>query len=110
MNAQQAVAVSVFVVVGIGAVWLWRRGAGGVAEDASRAAVNVAGGIASGAVIGVGESVGIPETNKSACRDAMARGDKWGASLYCPAGEFLKYLFAGDNLLYPDATQNVTVH
>lgn len=55
---------------------------------------SAAGGIivegATGLVIGVGKSVGIPETDAALCESHLAAGDYWQASFYCPAGTFLK--------------------
>lgn len=45
---------------------------------------------AEGAVIGIGEAVGIPQTDADQCAAYVAAGDWWNASFYCPAGTFLK--------------------
>jgi len=37
----------------------------------------------------------LPETDAQACEDALARGDYWHASFYCPAGTLLSQFFAG---------------
>jgi hypothetical protein len=46
--------------------------------------------VATGAVIGVADAVGIPETDANKCEAAIAAGNYWDASFYCPAGKFLK--------------------
>lgn len=89
MNTQKAIAIAGLVLVGFGAVWLWRRGVAGVAEDVSSGAVALAGGAATGIVKGAGSVVGIPDTDAVKCRRAIADGNYWDASFYCPAGEFL---------------------
>lgn len=85
------------VLAGVGAVWLWRRGAGGVAEDVSKAATNVVTGAASGVVKGTAEVVGIPDTDMALCKQALAVGDYWNASFYCPAKDFIA---AGGSAFY----------
>ena len=44
-----------------------------------------------GAVIGIGEALGIPATDVEKCAQYIEAGDSWNASFYCPAGTFLKY-------------------
>lgn len=90
MKAQQlAIAAGAFVVV-LGGIWVWRRGLAGVAEDVSKGAANVVSGAATGAVKGVANIAGIPDTNMDACNKAIADGRLWDASFACPAGDFLK--------------------
>lgn len=48
---------------------------------------------AAGGVIGIGQAVGIPETNMTECEKAIAEGRTWDASFACPAGTFIKSLF-----------------
>lgn len=107
MNVNKALTAAVLVFVGVGVVWIWRRGAAGAAEDVAKAATNVVTGAASGVVKGAGEFVGIPDTDPVLCRQALAAGDYWNASLYCEAGEFLK---AGGSAFYswfrPDQRPN----
>lgn len=45
---------------------------------------------ATGAVIGVGKAVGVPETNLSKCEQDIAAGDLWAASFDCPASTYLQ--------------------
>ena len=71
-------------------VYVALRGFGGVAKDATRAATDVVIGAASGVVVGVGEAVGIPETNDNACSLALREGRTWDASLLCPAGRWIR--------------------
>ena len=89
MNAQQAaVGIGAVVVLGL-ALWIWKRGLGGVAQDVTAGAVKVAGGAAVGVVKGSASVVGIPDTDAAKCRAAIAAGDYWSASFYCSAGEFV---------------------
>ena len=37
----------------------------------------------------------VPDTDADLCDEALARGDYWHASIYCPAGTFLTSLFGG---------------
>jgi hypothetical protein len=55
--------------------------------------VTLTGNVASGVVLGIGDAVGIPRTNMTACQQAIADGRTWDASFACPAGTFLSTLF-----------------
>ncbi len=57
------------------------------------AAVDFTDGVLSGAVLGVGEVVGVPVTNLTECERAKIEGRTWDASFACPAGDFLRYVF-----------------
>jgi hypothetical protein len=48
-----------------------------------------------GAVIGVGDIIGVPRTNDSECVAAMKAGRSWDASFACPAGTYLNYMLHG---------------
>lgn len=85
------------ILAGVGAVWLWRRGLGGAAEDVAAGAVAVAGGAAVGVVKGTGEVVGVPDTDMALCKQALEAGDYWNASFYCPAKDFIE---AGGSAFY----------
>lgn len=69
------------------------RGAKQTGQAIGGAAVDLANGVVSGAVVGIGQTVGIPATDQSACERAKAEGRTWDASFACPAGDFLKYLW-----------------
>lgn len=69
------------------------RGPGQVGADLGGAAVDLVDGVIGGAVVGVGEKVGIPATNQTECERAKAEGRTWDASFACPAGDFIGYLF-----------------
>jgi hypothetical protein len=73
---------------------LSRSSASGVGSAIGAGAVNTAAGV----VTGVGDAVGIPRTNSDRCAIAMAAGNNWDASLYCPAGTFIKYMLDGSKL------------
>jgi len=76
-------------------VWAMTRqgGAAGVGASLGGAAVDFVDGAASGVVIGIGEVVGIPPTNKTQCEIDKAAGNTWAASFSCPAKDFLTYLW-----------------
>lgn len=78
----------------VAVVYVWRRGFQGVAADTTRAAANLAGGAVVGTVKGVGDVIGIPDTDKSKCERALAEGRYWDASFDCPAGDFIKGVFS----------------
>lgn len=96
-----AVKTEILILGGAAALaawWIWKRGglaaaAGDVAGAAAGAVVDMADGIVSGTVEGIGAAVGIPATNMTECERAKAEGRTWDASFACPAGDFLKYVF-----------------
>jgi len=72
-------------------LWLLLRGFGGVAKDATRAVINVGSGAVAGVTVGLGEVVGLPDTNLSQCEIDIKNGDYWAASVSCPAARFIEY-------------------
>lgn len=70
-------------------VYLAKKGMAGAAAAAVGAVVDTA----TGAVLGIGDAIGVPRTDAEACAAAKARGDAWAASLYCPATDFAAYGF-----------------
>lgn len=76
-------------------VWAMTRpgGAAGLGESLGGAAVDFVDGTVSGVVIGIGEVVGIPATNKTQCQLDREAGNTWAASFSCPAKDFLNYLW-----------------
>ena len=87
-------AVTLVVIAGI---W-WTKTRGGslspLGAQLGGSAVDLADGIFTGVVTGIGERVGIPSTSASECDRAIAEGRYWDASFHCPAGTFIKGLFA----------------
>lgn len=71
------------------------KGWGGAAQAVTRAVTDAAGGAASGVVLGASDTIGIPETDAQKCAQAVKNGNTWDASLYCPAGTFLRSIFMG---------------
>ncbi len=67
-----------------------RRAAG---ESIGRAAGDFATGVLSGAVVGIGDGLGVPRTDLTECELAKAEGRTWDASFACPAADFLKWLW-----------------
>lgn len=80
--------------IGIAALllWIWQKGLSAAASSAVGAANQVVG----GTVVGIGNVIGIPETNTNDCDKALAEGRYWDASFACTAGRLVKGLF-GDN-------------
>lgn len=70
------------------------RGARGTGESIGSAAVDLVDGTVGGVVVGIGERVGIPATNLTACERAKAEGRTLDASFACPAKDFLSYLWS----------------
>lgn len=76
------------------AIWTNKGGAMGVGQALGGAAVDLVDGAVSGVVVGIGEQVGIPATNKTQCEIDKAKGDTWAASFSCPASDFLRYVWS----------------
>jgi hypothetical protein len=76
-----------------GLLWAASKGAKDTGQAIGTAAVDLADGVVSGAVVGTGTLLGIPATNMTACERAKAEGRTWDASFDCPATDFLKYVF-----------------
>ena len=71
--------------------------AAGVGETVGKGAVDLADGVLSGTVQGIGGVVGIQPTNLTKCQQDIAAGRTWDASFSCPAGTWLKYLVSNNN-------------
>lgn len=81
--------------LGLVAVYVWSRGVSGAASDVGKAAVNLAGGVATGVVDGVSGAVGIPTTSDTTTDPLVARWiiDNYGyfeASKWAGAPALLK--------------------
>jgi len=81
------------LLLAAGVLYVWSKGVKGAAEATAKAAVDVAAGASTGVINGVSEIVGVPVPERSKCDLAKQTGSTWDASLYCPAGEFVGYLF-----------------
>ena len=68
------------------------KGARNTGAGLGLAAVDMADGVLSGAVVGIGEKIGVPATDADKCDAAIAAGDTWAASFACPAVKFVKYI------------------
>ena len=66
-----------------------------VAGAAGAAAVGAVADAGAGVVTGIGEIVGIPQTDQTQCQIDLANGDYLAASFSCPAGDFIKGVFSG---------------
>lgn len=80
--------------VALALLWFARQGASKAGQQAGLAVVDLADGVVTGVVTGIGDRVGIPRTDTNECAKAKADGRTWDASFVCPAGEFLKYLWS----------------
>lgn len=95
INAIKAIPAPYLVAGGVVAaalLWIMLRGAKGVGMDIGSGAVDLVDGVVTGSVVGVGELVGVPQTDMTACQLAMAEGRTLDASFACPAGTFINYL------------------
>src|SRR6478735_876963 len=95
MIAGAAVGVAVLV-------WLSTRSAKGIGEAIGGAAVDLVGGVAGGVVGGtvklagsIGSSVGRPDPDQQKAAQAKKEGDVWGAVVYMPMPDFIKWIAAG---------------
>jgi hypothetical protein len=101
VTAPQSLPLAVFAVAGgaLLAVLLWasRRpeAAAELGLELGAAAGRTAGNVAAGAVLGVGDAVGVPRTDANKCREDLAAGRWWDASFSCPAGDFLDGVIRG---------------
>ena len=75
---------------GVGLLIFFPQLTGWLAARAARGAGSVVVDTASGVVVGIAEGFGIPPTDAAKCEAAIAAGDHYAASKYCPAGTFLK--------------------
>lgn len=79
-----------------GAFYALKNGAAKtITKQVTGAAIGVVDDAASGVVIGIGEAVGIPETNTANCQIAKNSGDTLAASFHCTAGEFIEWIADG---------------
>lgn len=56
------------------------------------AAVDLADGVLSGGVMAVGDLVGVPRTEPTACEAAKASGSLWDVSFACPAADYFRQI------------------
>ncbi|KDP85607.1 hypothetical protein CF70_012985 [Cupriavidus sp. SK-3] len=96
--AAGAVAALAFIVKKNGGVQ-------GVAAGVVKALFGAAGDAASGVVLGIGDAIGVPRTDMTACEQAIAEGRTWDASFACPAGTFLGSILSDRQ---PDVYGNAT--
>lgn len=87
------------VLVGL-VLYVWQKGIAG----ATKAAVNAASDAVGGAVVGLGDAIGIPETNMSECEQLLAGGHYWDATFKCPAGTLLKGIFGDTPAAIPSTS------
>jgi hypothetical protein len=66
------------------------KGARGTGAAIGGAAVDVVEGAAVGVVEGIGEKIGVPRTNETACQKALREGRTLDASFACPASDFIR--------------------
>lgn len=90
----QAEVIKIGVAVALIAGLVWYVKKKGVATVTS-AAVGVVGDAVGGAVLGVGDVLGVPRTNETECQKAIREGRTWDASFACPAGTFIGSIFGG---------------
>lgn len=91
------VAALAAIGLAVAGVAVWKLTRPGAMQNATAGAVSgaigLAGEAASGAVLGIGDAVGLQRTDMSECERAIAEGRTWDASFACPAGTFIKSLW-----------------
>lgn len=92
MTIRPEVLVMAGAAVVVGLIYVGKN-AGAVGSNLGAAAVDMADGLVSGAVFGVGDRVGLSDTRDAAVvsqgQAELAAGDYWNASFHLPAGEFI---------------------
>lgn len=83
---------------GVVALYVIKKGslenaAAGVTAGVINGAGSVIMGAANGAVIGIGNTIGVPATDYNLCQKAIMQGDNLGASFNCSAGVFTKWQY-----------------
>lgn len=81
------------LLLGAVVAWVASKGPAEVGAAFGGAVVSAADGAASGTVKGVGSLFGIPDTDATRCKAAQEAGNAWDASKYCPAADFIGWLF-----------------
>ena len=83
--------LALWVGVGLAAFWVMGKLkiTGALAEGLAQGAVSAAGGVVTGTVKGIGEVVGIPDTDFDQCTRDLADGKMWDASFSCPMPRYL---------------------
>jgi hypothetical protein len=76
-------------------IYTFRNGVKSAVKNVTTGAINTAGDVVSGVAVGVGTSLGVPETNLQMCDIAKRNGDTLGASKYCTAGDFITWKASG---------------
>lgn len=71
------------------ALFLSNKGARDFGEGVGSAAIDLVDGVVTGSVVSIGETVGIPRTNKSLGQQQFEAGNWWDASFNLPAGDFI---------------------
>lgn len=79
-------------VAGVAVLLVMNKGARETGAAIGGAVVDLADGVLSGAVVGVGSAVGIPATEPSRCEAAKAANNLWDVSLYCPAADYFRQI------------------
>jgi len=64
-----------------------------VGSTVGSAVVDLTDGVVSGVAETIGDKIGVPRTDKTACQLALEQGRTWDASFACPAGTFIGSFF-----------------
>lgn len=63
------------------------------AQSVATVGTEVIGGVIEGTVVGIGQEISVPATDKTQCQKDIDAGRTWDASFNCNAADFLKYVF-----------------
>lgn len=89
MKVGPLITVGAGLGLGLVVLALVKKLQGSTVSAMASTAVGVVADTAGGAVLGIGDAVGLPRTDLERGRDALANGDYWNASFLLPAGEFI---------------------
>lgn len=90
MKTMDALKIAGIVAAGVAAYWAVTKVAKVGVGGAAKAVTAAAGEALSGGVKGIGETVGIPDTDLAQCRADLAAGKMWDASFSCPLPVYAK--------------------
>ena len=84
-------------VLGVGALLLAPKLTSFLAQRAGASIIDLPVNAATGAVVAIGEQVGIPAVNASKCKADILAGDSWNASFDCDMSTYLRYIWNRNN-------------
>ena len=93
LGKQKFMLIGVAVAAVVLLILVKKKGAAAAVGNDIGEAANLATGVVGGVAMGLGDQIGIPRTDMTACEKALAEGRTWDASFACPAGKFIGSFF-----------------